>query len=61
MNNDQKAAIYRRLLNEHTRLQNEISSIKGESIELNQQQSNKIKELEKRQIGIMNDINRLLR
>ena len=46
MNNDQKAAIYGRLLNEHTRLQNEISSIKGESIELNQQQSNKIKELE---------------
>ena len=61
MNNDQKAALYGRLLNEHTRLQNEIASIKGESIELNQQQSNKIKELEKRQIGIMNDINRLLR
>jgi hypothetical protein len=61
MDNEQKAAIYGRLLNEHTRLQNEISSIKGESIELNQQQSNKIKELEKRQIGIMNDINRLLR
>ena len=61
MNNDQKAALYGRLLNEHTRLHNEISSIKGESIELNQQQSNKIKELEKRQIGIMNDINRLLR
>ena len=38
MNNDQKAALYGRLLNEHTRLQNEIASIKGESIELNQQQ-----------------------
>ena len=61
MNNDQKAALYGRLLNEHTRWQNEIASIKGESIELNQQQSNKIKEFEKRQIGIMNDINRLLR
>lgn len=61
MNNDQKAVTYGRLLNEHTRLQNEISSIKGESIEMNQQQSIRIKELEKRQIGIMNDINRLLR
>ena len=61
MDNEQKAAIYGRLLNEHTRLQNEISSIKGESIELNQQQSIRIKEFEKKQIGIMNDINRLLR
>ena len=61
MENEQKAEIYGRLLNEHTRLQNEIASIKGESIDLNQQQSNRIKELQKRQIGIMNDINRLLR
>jgi hypothetical protein len=60
MNNDQKAKIYGQLLNEHTRLQNEISSIKGESIDLNQQQMTKIKELQKRQLKIMNDINRLL-
>ena len=60
MNNDQKAAMYGNLLNEHTRLQNEISSIKGESLEMNQQQLKKIKELQQRQLVIMNEINRLL-
>ena len=60
MNNDQKAALYGRLLNEHTRLQNQIASIKGESIDLNQQQLNKIKELQQRQLKVMNEINRLL-
>ena len=61
MNNDQKAALYGRLLNEHTRLQNEIASIKGESFDLNTEQRNRIKQLEQTQIRIMNDINRLLR
>ena len=61
MDNEQKAAMYGRLLNEHTKLQNEISSIKGESFDLNNEQRNRIKELEQRQIRIMNDINRLLR
>jgi len=60
MDNEQKAKMYGQLLNEHTRLQNEISSIKGESIDLNQQQLNKIKELQQRQMKIMNQINRLL-
>lgn len=60
MNNDQKAAYYGQLLNEHTRLQNQIASIKGESIDLNQQQLKKIKELQQRQLKVMNEINRLL-
>ena len=60
MNNDEKAARYGQLLNEHTRLQNEISSIKGESLEMNQQQLSKIKELQQRQLRVMNEINRLL-
>lgn len=60
MNNDQKAVLYGQLLNEHTRLQNEISSIKGESIDLNKQQLDKIKDLQHQQLRIMNDINRLL-
>ena len=61
MTNEEKGRVYSQLMFEHTRIQNKIASIKGESIELNQQQSNKIKEFEKKQIGIMNDINRLLR
>ena len=61
MTNDEKAVLYGRLLNEHTRLQNEVSEIKGQSIDLNSEQIRQIKELEGRQINIMNEINRLLR
>lgn len=61
MTNDEKAAYYGRLLNEHTKLQNQVSEIKGQSIDLNPEQIRQIKELEGRQINIMNEINRLLR
>ena len=40
MTNEQKAQMYGDLLNQHTRISNKISSIKGESIELNQEQLN---------------------
>lgn len=60
MTNDEKAAHYGNLLNEHTRLQNQVSEIKGQSIDLNPEQVRQIKELEARQLKIMNEINRLL-
>ena len=40
MENEQKAQMYNQLMYEYTRIQNRISSIKGESINLNQQQLN---------------------
>jgi len=46
MNNEQKAKEYERLMFEYTRIQNRISSIKGESINLNQTQLQQIRELE---------------
>ena len=46
MNNEQKAEKYNQLMYEYTKTQNQISSIKGESIELNQRQLNEIRELE---------------
>ncbi len=46
MNNEQKAETYNQLMYEYTKTQNQISSIRGESLELNQKQLNEIRELE---------------
>jgi hypothetical protein len=46
MDNELKAQKYNQLMFEYTRTQNKISSIKGESLELNQRQLNEIRELE---------------
>lgn len=48
MNNEQKAQQYNQLMFEYTKIQNKISSIKGESLSLNQTQLNDIKNLEHR-------------
>ena len=60
MNQNEKAQRYGELLNEHTRLSNQISSIKGEDIELNKSQLDRIKSLQNRQLQVMDEINRLL-
>jgi hypothetical protein len=60
MDNNYKAVIYGRLLNEHTRLHNLINEIKGQNIDLTKSDIEKIKELENKQVKIMSDINRLL-
>ncbi len=57
---EQKAAIYGQLLNDHTRLHNQIQEIKGQSIDLNQKQLQEIKQLEQKQLFIMQQINRLM-
>jgi hypothetical protein len=44
---------------EHTKTQNKIASIKGESIDLNPQQKNEIKLLEMKLVHIMNQAARL--
>ncbi len=46
MNNEQKAQIYNQLMFEYTKVQNKISSIKGESFELNESQQREIRNLE---------------
>lgn len=61
MNEQQKAQIYGNLLNEHTKCFNEINRIKAESLELNQDQKNKIQKFEQRQSQIMMEINKLMR
>ena len=54
MNNEQKAQKYNQLMYEYTRIQNQISSIKGESLELNEKQLNEVRDLESRLRFLMN-------
>lgn len=48
--------IYGQLLNEHRRIGNEISDIKANSYELNENEKKMVEELQKIQIQIMNQI-----
>jgi len=59
MNNEQKAQKYNQLMFEYTKIQNKISSIQGESITLNQNQINEIRNLEKMLNMIMETASRL--
>ena len=59
MENEQKAQMYNQLMYEYTRIQNRISSIKGESINLNQQQLNEIQNLENTLRLIMDKVSKL--
>jgi|694.fasta_scaffold46509_8 hypothetical protein len=60
ISNEQKAQIYGQLLNDHTRLHNQINEIKGQNLELNDKQRQQIRELEQRQFTIMRQINQLM-
>jgi uncharacterized protein YlxW (UPF0749 family) len=59
MNNEQKAEKYNQLMYEYTKLQNKISSIKGESVNLNQPQINEIRDLENKIRYIMGKVSTL--
>jgi len=51
--------IYESMLNEHRRVQNEIADIKANSFELNEEEKKKVKELETRQVQLMNQMKAL--
>jgi hypothetical protein len=59
MNDTQKAERYNQLMYEYTRIQNQISSIKGESLELNEGQLRTIGELENKLRFLMETASRL--
>jgi len=46
MTNEQKAKKYNQLMFEYTKVQNKISSIKGESFELDENQKKEVRNLE---------------
>ncbi len=60
MTNEQKGQRYQQLMFDYDLLSNKINSIKGENFELNDNQNQQIRELQKRQQVIMNEVNRLL-
>lgn len=51
-----KQVIYETMLNEHRKIGNEISDIKANSYELNEEETKKVQELQKRQVELMNRI-----
>jgi hypothetical protein len=53
MTNEEKARKYNQMMFEYTKIQNQISSIKGESFEMNGKQMQDIKILEERLKRIM--------
>ena len=59
MTNEQKAILYNQLMGEYTKVQNQISSIKGESINLNEQQLGQIRHLESKLRYLMDKVSRL--
>jgi hypothetical protein len=59
MDNELKAQRYNQLMLEYTRTQNKISSIRGESFELNERQLNEIRELENKLRFLMDAASRL--
>ena len=60
MNDEQKAQLYSQLTYNYDRLANEIASIKGESIDLNPQQQERIQRLQMEQHKIMSRVQQLM-
>ena len=59
MTNEEKAILYNQLMGEYTKVQNQISSIKGESINLNEQQLGQIRHLESKLRYLIDKVSRL--
>jgi hypothetical protein len=59
MTNEEKAKTYNQLMYEYTKIQNKISSIKGESFSLDQNQLTEVKNLENTLNRIMEMASRL--
>jgi hypothetical protein len=60
MNDEQKAQQYSNLTYGFDRIANEIASIKGESLDLNEEQLNKIQKLQEQQGRIMAQLQQIM-
>lgn len=60
MNEEQKAQLYSQLTYNYDKLANEIASIKGESIDLNPQQQQRIQKLQMEQHRIMSRVQQMM-
>jgi hypothetical protein len=59
MREEQKGQLYGQLLNEHTKLFNEISLLKSQNMDNDKTITNKIMMLERKQVEIMNKVKNL--
>ena len=59
MNQEQKAQRYQYLLHEFDKLSNQIASIKGENLEMNESQNSRISQLQTRQGQLVNEMKTL--
>jgi hypothetical protein len=59
MTNEQKAQMYNQLMFEHTVLSNQINAIKGESIDLNPEQQQRIRVIESKIRDVMSRLSML--
>ena len=60
MNDERKAQLYSQLTYNYDKLANEIASIKGENIDLNSQQRERIQKLQMEQHRIMSRVQQLM-
>ena len=61
MNDTEKSQLYSHLLSQYDKLDNQISSIKGEDINLNESQESRIRDLQIKKGQIMSQLQQLMR
>jgi hypothetical protein len=59
MDDNQKARVYDQLMYENDKISNQIASIRGENLEMNEDQQQRIYKLQMRQQQIMTEASRL--
>ena len=59
MDDNQKARVYDQLMYENDKISNQIASIRGENLEMNEDQQQKINKLQQRQQQIMFEASKL--
>jgi adenylosuccinate synthase len=59
MDDNQKAKVYDQLMYENDKISNQIASIRGENLEMNEDQQQKINKLQQRQQQIMFESSKL--
>jgi hypothetical protein len=59
MDDNQKAKVYDQLMYENDKISNQIASIRGENLEMNEHQQQKINKLQQRQQQIMFEASKL--
>jgi hypothetical protein len=59
MDDNQKARVYDQLMYENDKISNQIASIRGESLEMNEDQQQRIYKLQVRQQQIMSEASKL--